>query len=392
MTDAPERSEAQIVEAEAATSASAEKPAVRLTSQSVPRWAVVGIFILLLIVGLAYARNFLVPVVLSFLLALVFSPMRRFLERLGLPAGVSALLIVVVLLVLVAGGLLLVAEPISGWIDDAPEIGRQLKERLQNLRGSAEAVMEAGKQVNEIASAAQDKNAQEVVVQQPGLLSGFVFSTPAALAQMMFTLLLLLFLLASGDMFYEKIVHVLPTFKDKRRAIRIAYDIERKLSRYLFTITLINAGLGVAIGMTMWLLGMPNPLLFGAIGFAFNYVPYLGPLIGVVLTAIVGLITFDQIGLALIATAAYFALTAIEGQLVTPYFVGRRLEMNTVVIFLSVALWAWLWSVIGMLVAVPLLVAIRAFCEHIPQLEPLGDFLSARGSERVDEENAAAGS
>jgi predicted PurR-regulated permease PerM len=155
---------------------------------------------------------------------------------------------------------------------------------------------------------------------------------------------------------------------------------------------MINAGLGLAIGTAMWLLGMPNPVLFGTMGFAFNYVPYVGSLTGVALTAIVGLITFDEIGLALISTATYFALTSVEGQLITPYFVGRRLEMNTVVIFLSVALWAWLWSVIGMLIAVPLLVAIRAFCEHIPQLEPLGDFLSARGIESAGEEDAAAGS
>jgi predicted PurR-regulated permease PerM len=392
MTDASESAEAQLAEEEAPALDSAEKPTVQLSSQSVPRWAVVGIFILLLIVSLAYARNFLVPVVLSFLLALVFSPMRRFLERWGLPSGLSALLIVGTLLVVLVTGVLMVAGPVKGWVDNAPEIGRQLEERLRTLRGSAEAVMEAGKQVNEIASAAQDKNAPEVVVQQPDFLSGFVFSTPAALAQMMLTLLLLFFLLASGDMFYEKIVHVLPTFKDKRRAMRIAYDIERKLSRYLFTITMINAGLGLAIGTAMWLLGMPNPVLFGTMGFAFNYVPYVGSLTGVALTAIVGLITFDEIGLALISTATYFALTSVEGQLITPYFVGRRLEMNTVVIFLSVALWAWLWSVIGMLIAVPLLVAIRAFCEHIPQLEPLGDFLSARGIESAGEEDAAAGS
>jgi predicted PurR-regulated permease PerM len=115
-------------------------------------------------------------------------------------------------------------------------------------------------------------------------------------------------------------------------------------------------------------------------------VPYLGAVFGGVIATVVGLITFDEVGYALLPGVAYFALTAIEGQVVTPYFVGRRLEMNTVVIFLSVALWAWLWSVTGMLVAVPLLVTIRAFCEHVPQLEPLGDFLSARGSETADEE------
>jgi predicted PurR-regulated permease PerM len=201
-------------------------------------------------------------------------------------------------------------------------------------------------------------------------------------------LVLLLFLLASGDMFYEKIVHVMPTFKDKRRAVRIVYDIERKLSRYLFTITAINAGLGASIGASMWLIGMPNPLLFAVIGFAFNYVPYLGALSGIAVAAIVGLVTFDGAAQAFLPAVVYFALTAIEGQFVTPYFVGRRLEMNSVVIFLSIALGAWLWSVMGMLLAVPLLVTIRAFCEHIPRLEPVGGFLSARGSEGENQEAA----
>ncbi len=182
MIDASESVEGSISAAGTAAPASAQAPAVRLIAQSVPRWAVVGIFILLLIAGLAYARNFLVPVVLSFLLALVFSPMRRFLERAGLPAGLSAFLIVGALLVPLAVGVLLIAGPVTGWIENAPEIGRQLEERLRTLRGSAEAVMEAGKQVNEIASAAQATDAPKVVVEQPGLLSGYLCSTPAVLA------------------------------------------------------------------------------------------------------------------------------------------------------------------------------------------------------------------
>jgi predicted PurR-regulated permease PerM len=131
----------------------------------------------------------------------------------------------------------------------------------------------------------------------------------------------------------------------------------------------------------MWWLEVPTPLLFGVIGFVFNFVPYLGAVAGVVIVAIVGLFSFDSLGQALVPALVYFALTTIEGQLITPHLVGRRLEMNTVVVFVSVALWAWLWSVMGMLVAVPLLVTIRAFCEHIPHLEPVGDFLSARGRE-----------
>ncbi|MCB2055510.1 MAG: AI-2E family transporter [Geminicoccaceae bacterium] len=377
-------------EAEAADPSAPARPVVRLSSQSVPRWAVIGIFLMLLVAGIAYARVFLIPVVFGFLLALVFSPVRRFLDRRGIPSGLSAFFIVGSLAALLLMGLSLLADPVAGWVDDAPRIVRELQFKVRSLLGSASAVVEASQQVEEIAKGTADEDVQEVVVRQPSVLTSVALETPAMLSQAVFALILLLFVLASGDMFYEKIVHAMPTFRDKRRAIRIAYDIERKLSRYFFTITLINAGLGIAVGTTMWALGMPNALLFGVIAFSFNYVPYVGALAGIAIAGVVGLMTFDQIGPAVLPAAAYFTLTTIEGQLVTPYFVGRRLEMNTVVIFLAITFWAWLWSAMGMLVAVPMLVAVRAFCEHIPRLEPLGNFLSARGSESVAKDDEEA--
>lgn len=373
-----------------ATAESGDRPTVRLSSQSVPRWAVIGIFLLLVIAGIAYARNFLMPVVLAFLLALVFSPVRRFLERRGIPSGLSALCIVGALLAVLLAGVLLLAAPVQGWLADAPQIAAELEWKARSLFGKAQAVIEASKQVEE-ATSATDEDVQEVVVREPGMFTNMALMAPGYLAQTVFTLVLLLFLLASGDMFYEKIVHVLPTFRDRRQAMRIAYDIERKLSRYLFTITVINAALGVAIGVAMWLMSMPNPLLFGVIAFALNFVPYLGAVTGVAIALVVGLLSFAQPAAAIVPALVYFAITTIEGQFVTPYFVGRRLEMNTVVIFLSITFWAWLWSVMGMLLAVPLLVTIRAFCEHIPELMPVGKFLAARGSESETLENGPAG-
>jgi predicted PurR-regulated permease PerM len=359
-------------------------PSVRLTPQSVPRWAVIGVFLILFVGALAYARAFLIPVVLGFLLTLVFSPVRRFAERHGVPPGLSAVLIVGALLAGIISGAGVLAEPVGKWIDNAPQIGRAIEFKVGRLLGSAKNVIDAGKKVDD---ATKDKNVQEVVIKDPGIISKLISTTPDMFAQLTFTLFLLLILLASGDMFYEKLVYVMPTFKDKRRAIRIVYDIEHKLSRYLFTITLINAGLGVAIGIAMWAIGMPNPLLLGMIGFVLNYVPYLGAVAGTVIVMAVGLISFDETIFAVIAGGAYLGLTAIEGQLITPYSLGRRLETNMVVIFLSIAFWAWLWSAIGMLVAVPLLVTIRVFCEHIPPLQPIGTFLSARGNEIEGEAN-----
>jgi predicted PurR-regulated permease PerM len=317
-------------------------------------------------------------------------------ERTGVSPGAAALLIVGALLAGVTAVVLSLAVPASEWVADAPNIGRQIEWKLRDLRGAAEGMREAAEQVDaqvdEITNgeAAEDPDVQRVVVEQPSGAVAIALQAPAVLAQILFTLIFLFFLLASGDMFYEKIVHVLPTFPDKRRAIRIAHDIERKLSRYLFTITLINAGLGVAVGVAMALLGMPNPMLLGVVGFLFNFVPYVGAVISTALVLAVGLVSLPQVGQAGLAAATYFLLTAIEGQFVTPYLIGRHLRLNTVVVFLSVSLWAWLWSVVGMLVATPLLVAIRTLCDHIPSLEPVGDFLSARGDERPEPDEEPA--
>lgn len=344
---------------------------------------------MLLVGSLAYARVFLLPVVLSFLLTLVFTPVRRFLAQRGVPSVVTAVLVVTTVLVLLVAGMVLLAEPVRGWIADAPEIGRKVEAQLQGVMASAQQMLEATDQVDAIASGESDDSVQEVVVRQPGMVANLAAMAPGVLAEIGLTLVLLLLLLSSGDMFYEKLVHVMPTFEDKRRAIRIARDIESKLSRYLFAITMINSGLGVAIGSAMWLIGMPNPLMFGVMGFVFNYVPFVGAFAGVAIATLVGLVSFEEPGYALLAGATYLALTSAEAQLVTPYFVGRRLKMNTVVVFLSIAFWGWLWSIMGMLVAVPLLVTISAFSEHIGGLRPLGEFLAARGWQVVDGSRAA---
>ena len=358
-----------------------------------PKWAVVGIFLLLLIGGLAYARTFLTPVILGFLLALVFSPVRRLLSRSRIPDALAAAIIVLGIVgVLLLLGVLL-AAPVSGWVDNAPQIGKRLSERVREIRSTfggdedAPSVGEVFQQVED-AAAGGEGDVQEVVIHEQSSFGALAASAPDVLIQTVMVLVLLFFILASGDMLYEKIVHVMPTFRDKRRAMRIAHDVERKLSQYLLTISIINALLGAAIGLAMWAFGMPNPLLFALLGCLLNYVPYIGALGGMLVTVAAGLLTFKTTGAALVPAATYYLLTAIEGQFVTPYFVGRNLRLNTVVVFIAVAFWAWLWSIVGMLVAVPLLVTVRTFCEHVPQLEPLGDFLSARGAEVEDDENA----
>ena len=361
-----------------------------------PRWAAIGIFIMLAVAGLAYAKSFLTPVIMAFILALVFSPIRRTLERVRVPTGLAAFVILFAIVGVLGGALTALSGPVREWTADAPEIGERLEQRIVEIRttfggsGEGASLGEVVEQVTDAAAPSEpDPDAVEVVVREDGWLTAIAATAPLILAQLVLTLVLLFFVLASGDMFYEKIVHVIPRFSDKRRAVRIAREIERKVSHYLLTITVINAGLGLAVGVTLWWLGMPDPFLFGVLAALLNYIPYLGAIIGAALTLVVGLLTFEGLWPAVAPALAYYALTSVEGQFVTPYAVGRNLKLNTVVVFIAVAFWAWLWSIVGMLIAVPLLVAIRVLCEHIEPLESFGDFLSARGAER-DVEPATA--
>lgn len=347
---------------------------------SVPRWVGIGLSLYLSVSALAYAKEFLVPIVLAFLLTLIFAPIRRYFDRRGVPSAVTSFAIVLLLLIGFLAALGALALPVTDWIGRAPEIESKITGTLGSFSHTFHGLFEANEKLNKLLHAASP-SVQQVQVESEGFASTLVWFAPGVVAQFVFTLILLLFLLASGDMFYEKLVHVMPTFSDKRRAIKIAKDIERKLSRYLLTITIINAGLGAVVATAMWLIGMPSPFVFGVIAFIFNYVPYLGALAGICITLVVGLVSFDWIGWSLIAGASYLAIATIEGQIITPYFVGRSLKLNTVVVFIAVSFWAWLWSAIGMIVAVPLLVALRTFCEHIPSLAGYGDFLSERHAE-----------
>jgi predicted PurR-regulated permease PerM len=251
-----------------------------------------------------------------------------------------------------------------------------MEEKLAGLRGSVQAVAEAGKRVEELSSTTADPSVQQVVVREPGLLSSATSTLWRGLTTAGVTLLLVLFLLASGDMVYEKIVRILPTLTDKKTALRIIHDAEASISRYLLTISLINVGLGIAVGCAMWAIGMPSPALWGAAATTLNFLPYLGAIIGVVLTAIAALISLEPLSFAVLAPLAYLVLTILEGSIVTPLLLGRRLELNTIAILIGVAVWGWLWGLVGVLIAVPLLVIVKTICDHLSSWGTFGELLS----------------
>src|SRR5262249_2706839 len=219
---------------------------------------------------------------------------------------------------------------------------------------------------------------QKVVVAQPGIISRAAGNLISAGTSIAVTFVLSLFLLASGTMFYEKIVQSFARLSEKKRALRVVYDVEREISRYLFTIALINAGLGIAIASGLWAIGVPTPFIWGIAAGILNFLPYVGAPLTIIGVAAISLVSFDSLSYAAAAPAYVMLCNVIEGHAVTPFVVGRRLEINAVAIFIAVAFWSWLWGLVGALIAVPLLVMIKVFCDHFESLHQVGNFLSAQ--------------
>jgi predicted PurR-regulated permease PerM len=356
------------------------------------RVSIVGIFVILVVAALFLAKEVLLPIALAIMITLTLSPVVRLLARYRVPEWASSLAIMVALVGGVAAGAYYLSGPVSGWIDGAPQTGRQLREKLDSMRKPMDAAVNASKQVEEITAGSEDPTVQKVVVQQPGLVQRAAGSAVSVVTTAGVTIVLMFFLLATGRLFYEKLVRVLPTMTEKKRAIRVLHTVEEEVSHYLLTITLINAGLGAVISAVMWALGMPNPLLWGVMAALLNYVPYVGALVGLVVVAIVALVSFDSAGAAMVVPALYFACTTIEGQIVTPMLLGKRFEMNPVMVFLTVVVWGWLWGAPGALMAVPLLVSLRVLCDHFEGLASLGEFLGGPRTEpREPEEPTTEG-
>ncbi len=336
----------------------------------------VGIFIVILVVALVTAASFLIPVTAAILSYFVFSRPRRMLERLGLPNMVIATFFTSILFVIVGVAIAWFAEPVANLIDDMPGLMQEMQVKLGDSNGTLAKVNEAAKAIDDAVSNADKSPAMEVaVVPETSTSLTILTMAPKVLSQVIFAIFLTFFLIGSGDFFALRTVQSLPKLQDKRRAVEIIKTIEDRLSRYLGGITIINAGLGLSIGAAMYLWGVPNAIALGAMGFALNFVPFLGAVAGASIAALVAYVSLDTGWEAVGVFATYMVLTSLEGQIVTPLVIARRMQLNTPILFLIVAFFAYIWSVVGMVVAVPVLIVLKIVCDEIDGLKPLGHFL-----------------
>lgn len=319
---------------------------VQLFWASAGQAANIGIFLLLLGGFLYVGREILLPILIAAVVSLTLAPLIKAAKRHGISSWVTAVLIVTLALGALALAATALAGPVNDWIGRAPEIGASVKQKLAVLDQPLASLREL--ETSLFGAGATAAPAAPNVV-----LPVVAFLTPAA-GQLLLLFGTLLFFLAGQIELRRRLVFLCSNHESRLRFLRILNDIERNLAGYLAVVTMINAALGTIVAIGAWLVGLPNPAIFGLVAALLNYVPYVGPAIVVVIMFGVGLVTFPSLGHSLIAPAGLVALCTLEGHFITPTIVGRRITLNPLLVVLALAFWTWIWGPIGAFLAVPL--------------------------------------
>lgn len=360
---------------QAAFDSPGEPAAADLLERPDPRTiALVGLFVLAVAYTLFFARSFLLPVAVAIFLDFLLSPVVRWLRKLRVIEPVGAALIIVVLLGTIGVTMYSLAPSAAAWIRRAPESLDQARAKFDAIRGPVAEMTRAAEEVEEATDVGTDTTPQ-VEIKGPTLAGRIFGGTMSMFTFFTFVLFTTYFLLAAGDLFLQKLIKVLPQFRDKKRAVSIAREIESQISQYMLTVTAINVGVGVATGIAMELCGLPNPVLWGVVAGLLNFMPYVGALLTIGIIALASIVSFDTLGQAAVPPLVFFGINMVEGNLLTPMIVGNRLSLNTVALFIGMTFWWFVWGIPGALMAVPMMATIKIFCDHFEPLKPVGEFL-----------------
>jgi predicted PurR-regulated permease PerM len=331
-----------------------------------------GLFFLALMAALYAAREVAIPLVLAFFLKLLLQPGMKLLKHLRVPRLLAALLAMAVLLGLIVGLANLLSSPAAEWSQRLPQGLPRLQQRVRFISQPMDSLTHLVKHARSVIGGngpppppSSGTDIQHILLSTvQHFASGFVW-----------TMLMLFFLLLAGDTFLRRLVEVMPTFGDKRQVIDIAQQVESDISIYLATVTVMNTLVGIATGLSMWGLGLPDPLLWAVVAFMLNYVPIFGPLTGMVMFLAVGMLSLDPLWKAFMPMTVYICIHLIEGEAVTPMLLARRFTLNPVLVMASLLFWNWLWGVPGAVLAVPLLAIFKIVCERVQPLAALGHFI-----------------
>lgn len=337
---------------------------------------------------LHWAQEAFIPIVLSILISYALEPIVSMFTRIHVPRVIAAALVV-----MLTGGAL--GYGMYSLSDDATAIVARLPEAAQKLRrvmqrddtpGPIEQVQQAAEELQKTADQAAPtnpapKNVTRVQIEEPAInvrqyVTWGSTSLAAFAGQATLVFFFVFFLLASGDLFKRKLVKLAgPSLEKKKITVQILDDINRQIARFLLVRVVTSVVVGVATWIALSLIGLEQAALWGAAAGIFNTIPYFGPFIVAFSTAIVGFLQFGTVGMAAYVAGVSLVITSIEGWLLTPWLTSKTARTNEVAMFIGLIFWSFVWGVWGTLLAVPMLVAVKAYCDHIEDLKPVGELL-----------------
>jgi len=342
---------------------------------------------LALVVALALGKVILAPISLAIVVGLMFGPIADLLERRGVPAALSAGMVVIAFLALLAVAATMFAAPLSYWIARGPVMWEKLQGQLANLKAPLEAMGAIQDQLKGIFGS---ETALTVKVQDGGPMQDVALMAPSILADALLFLAGLYFFLATRHHIRISVLSLCFSRKMRWRSAHIFRDVELKVSRFLISATLINFGVGVATAIATYALGLPSPLLWGALAMIMNFIPYVGQAVMFVVLFAVGLGTQSSLLGIVLPVVAYGAINLTADQIIFPHLVGRALTLNPFIIFVSIAFWLWVWGPMGGFIAVPTLLVLQSVIMHIfPTTQNLPKIVARKLEQKANAEAVA---
>jgi predicted PurR-regulated permease PerM len=335
-----------------------------------------------------FARSLVVPVVTALFAYLTLRPLVRRGTAWGLPTGVTAAGVILSLGLLFALLTLLVLEPAKQLAADAPDSMAVVKDRLSLVMQKVHSFDRVTDQLSESAESPEDAQEKPVPVEikQPAWSTNLtlVSGTGNLLTFISIAAVLLYFLLATGDEVLATVLETLPNFRARRQLFDMLEDLQDGLSTYLTQVTAINLCLGIAVGLAMWALGMPTPVLWAVMATCFNFIPIVGAIAGAAIIFLVAIVHFEQVSYSVVVTFVFLLLTTLEGHFITPTVLGRSMHISPVLVFLSIVFWGWLWGLMGVFLSVPILIALRMAADQYEEGRAISAVLGADDDEAVE--------
>jgi predicted PurR-regulated permease PerM len=339
---------------------------------------------------LHYARMFLIPIVIGILLSYVLTPAVTSLAKRSIPRFIGAAVVLALLCGGIGVGVYTLSDEALAIVESVPDAARRLAELVKWQRrqqdGALQKVERAATEIEQAAKTAAEPakpatGAQKVeVVQPPFNAREYLWSGGAGLlwflGQATMVMFLVYFLLVTGDLYKRKLVKIAgPTLTKRKVTVQIMDEINLQISNFLRVTVLTSVIVAIVTALVLWWFGVSNYIVWGLLAGIFNSIPYLGPVVVTAGLGIVAFMQFDDVLRTMYVCAAALAITSLEGWLLTPALMSRAARMNPVAIFIGLLFWTWVWGVWGTILAVPLLMATKAVCDRIEDLQPIGELL-----------------